>query len=298
MRTNCLFGIRCISTGVGGGALRKRQMLSSIKAVVRPSVMVTEKQMEEKMERMKLEHPSKKTGTLDRLVFADPSKTATFNASFLEHVAWAFRVTSHLRNKIAGRGVAITRAEVRRNYEEVRLFWATSQEEKEVETAQVLEGCADELRIAVEVVSDLGQLPKITFVRDLTYLHRSPLDSEFDQIAAELEAAEREETNEELGGEESAQSPKRKHWDAILALEKPTNTLRLERDQIIEQIAQSVANSEASRDPDTIPDPDGPPPLYLGYAPRGDRRANERSVKKLLGNMKKSGILNRDASRK
>lgn len=40
---------------------------------------------------------------------------------------------------------------------------------------------------------------------DLTYLHRSPLDSEFDQIAAELEAAEREETNEELGGEESAQ---------------------------------------------------------------------------------------------
>lgn len=51
VRNNCLFGIRCISTGVGGGALRKRQMLSSIKAVVRPSVMVTEKQMEEKMER-------------------------------------------------------------------------------------------------------------------------------------------------------------------------------------------------------------------------------------------------------
>ena len=59
--------------------------------------------------RLKIEHPNKKRGTLDRLVFADPSKTATFNAAFLEHVAWAFRVTSHLRNKIAGRGVAITR---------------------------------------------------------------------------------------------------------------------------------------------------------------------------------------------
>lgn len=58
--------------------------------------------------RLKLEG-RKKLGTVDRLVFADPSKTATFNATFLEHVAWAFRMTSHLRNKIAGRGVAITR---------------------------------------------------------------------------------------------------------------------------------------------------------------------------------------------
>ena len=59
--------------------------------------------------RLQIENPKKKRGTLDRLVFADPSKTATFNASFLEHVAWAFRMTSDLRNKIAGRGVAITR---------------------------------------------------------------------------------------------------------------------------------------------------------------------------------------------
>ena len=46
-----------------------------------------------------------------------------------------------------------------------------------------------------------------------------------------------------------------------------------------------MANSEASRDPEPIPDPNGPPPVYLGYEPRGDRRANERNVKKLLGNM-------------
>ena len=58
------------------------------------------------------------------------------------------------------------------------------------------------------------------------------------------------------------------------------------------QIAQSVADSEAAGgDADTIPDPDGPPPTYLGYEPRGDRRANERSVKKILGNIKKSGFL-------
>ena len=52
-----------------------------------------------------------------------------------------------------------------------------------------------------------------------------------------------------------------------------------------------MANSEASRDPEPIPDPNGPPPVYLGYEPRGDRRANERNVKKLLGNMKKAGFL-------
>ena len=58
------------------------------------------------------------------------------------------------------------------------------------------------------------------------------------------------------------------------------------------QIAQSVADSGAAGgDADTIPDPDGPPPTYLGYEPRGDRRANERSVKKILGNIKKSGFL-------
>ena len=36
------------------------------------------------------------------------------------------------------------------------------------------------------------------------------------------------------------QSPKRKQWDAILALEKPTNTLKLERDEIIEQVISKV----------------------------------------------------------
>ena len=35
------------------------------------------------------------------------------------------------------------------------------------------------------------------------------------------------------------QSLKRTHWDAILALEKPTNTLKLERDEIIEQVRQT-----------------------------------------------------------
>ena len=53
---------------------------------------------------------SSKESALERLVLADASKTAAaFNATFLEHVAWAFRMTSDLRNKIAGRGVAITR---------------------------------------------------------------------------------------------------------------------------------------------------------------------------------------------
>merc|ERR1719188_1977428 len=151
-----------------------------------------------------LDRRRKKMSALERLGFADASKTAAFNATFLEHVAWAFRMTSDLRNKIAGRGVAITRAEVRRNYEEVRLFWATSQD-NEVETAKVLDGCAEELRKAVEGVSGIGELPKISFVRDLTYVHNSTLSSEFDQIAAELEAAEREEAekDEKSVGEES-----------------------------------------------------------------------------------------------
>ena len=56
---------------------------------------------------------SSKEGALERLVFADASKTAAVNATFLEHVAWAFRMTSDLRNKIAGRGVAITRVSLR-----------------------------------------------------------------------------------------------------------------------------------------------------------------------------------------
>ena len=60
---------------------------------------------------MTLERRKPKMSALDRLLFADPSKTAEFNATFLAHVAWAFRVTSHLRNKIAGRGVAITRVQ-------------------------------------------------------------------------------------------------------------------------------------------------------------------------------------------
>ena len=53
---------------------------------------------------------SSKESALEQLVLADAYKTAAaFNATFLEHVAWAFRMTSDLRNKIAGRGVAITR---------------------------------------------------------------------------------------------------------------------------------------------------------------------------------------------
>ena len=45
----------------------------------------------------------------------------------------------------------------------------------------------------------------IVFLTDLTYVHNSTLSSEFDQIAAELEAAEREEEekNEKSAGEES-----------------------------------------------------------------------------------------------
>ena len=46
----------------------------------------------------------------------------------------------------------------------------------------------------------------IVFLSDLTYVHNSTLSSEFDQIAAELEAAEREEEaekDEKSVGEES-----------------------------------------------------------------------------------------------
>ena len=46
---------------------------------------------------------------------------------------------------------------------------------------------------------------RFCLLSDLTYVHCSTLDSEFDQIAAELEGAEREEKDEESGGEESAE---------------------------------------------------------------------------------------------
>ena len=49
-------------------------------------------------------------------------------------------------------------------------------------------------------------MPFIVFLSDLTYVHNSTLSSEFDQIAAELEAAEREEEaekDEKSVGEES-----------------------------------------------------------------------------------------------
>lgn len=280
--------------------MRKRRTLYSIKAALKPNIAVTDRQVEEEKKRMMLDRRRKKMSAQDRLVFAGPSKTAAFNATFLAHVAWAFRMTSHLRNKIAGRGVAITRAEVLRNYDEVRLFWATSLPEKELETAKVLDDCSEGLRGAVERVSGLGKLPRITFVRDHAYTQSSTLDGQFEEIALQLAAAEKEggedkeeEGDEELGREESAEPPRRTRWDAILALQKPNDALKLHRDEILEQIAESVAKSEASRDPDAIPDPNDPPPVYVGYDYRGDGKANEKRVKKLMADINKSGALRR-----
>ena len=104
----------------------------------------------------------------------DTRKTKTFNLKFQENIG---NVMADIP-QLLGHGIAITRVNTRADYSEVLVFWVSSPQKVE-EVADLLEMHVRQIRRAMIEHAGLGQLPRITFVKDIAYMLETELDGLF-----------------------------------------------------------------------------------------------------------------------
>ena len=109
-------------------------------------------------------------------VMYDTNRTKVFNRKFYESVGM---VMSQIPD-LLGKGITITRVNVRPDFSEVRVFWVCREREEEV--AQLLESTSKRIRRGMMETSGLGQLPRIVFVMDTMYLYTAQMDRLFDKL--------------------------------------------------------------------------------------------------------------------
>ena len=80
--------------------------------------------------------------------------------------------------QLLGHGIAITRVSTRADFSEVLVFWVSSPQKVE-EVADLLEMHVRQIRRAMIEHAGLGQLPRITFVKDIAYMLETELDGLF-----------------------------------------------------------------------------------------------------------------------
>ena len=113
--------------------------------------------------------PSVKNPLID-----DTRKTKTFNLKFQENVGNVMADFPEL----LGYGIAITRVSTRADFSEVLVFWVSSPSKVE-EVGDLLEAHVRRIRRGMIEVAGMGQIPRITFVKDIAYMLENELDGLF-----------------------------------------------------------------------------------------------------------------------
>merc|ERR1719154_576304 len=133
-------------------------------------------------------------------------KTEAFNRQILENIGQAMINIPQL----LGRNISITRAKVRPDFSEVLVFWVCRVGEEE-ETRLVLEEQVRVVRRELVQGCGMGQVPKLTFVRDLAFM----LDSHMDRLFSGMD----------LGPGEEGDQVDQDAWEQLDGLELETSGL-------------------------------------------------------------------------
>ena len=80
--------------------------------------------------------------------------------------------------ELLGYGIAITRVSTRADFSEVLVFWVSSPSKVE-EVGDLLEAHVRRIRRGMIEVAGMGQIPRITFVKDIAYMLENELDGLF-----------------------------------------------------------------------------------------------------------------------
>ena len=104
----------------------------------------------------------------------DTRKTKTFNWKFQENVG---NVMAEMPELI-GHGIAITRVSTRADFSEVLVFWVANPDKLEM-VADLLEFHVRKIRRTLIDEAGMGQIPRVTFVKDIAYMLETELEGLF-----------------------------------------------------------------------------------------------------------------------
>ena len=132
-------------------------------------LLAAEERAKAKREKRLGAKPSVKNPLID-----DTRKTKTFNWKFQENIGNVMAQFPEL----LGYGIAITRVSTRADFSEVLVFWISSPDKVE-EVADLLEAHVRRIRRAMIEEAGMGQIPRVTFVKDIAYMLETELDGLF-----------------------------------------------------------------------------------------------------------------------
>jgi len=155
-------------------------------------------------------------------ILYDSNRTRVFNRKFLESLGMVMVDMPEL----LGKGLTITKVNVRQDFSEVRVFWVSRDSEQEV--AELLNSCSKKIRKAMFETSGLGQLPRIVFLVDNAY----QLSVDMDRLFTKLDLGPDNNTEDSV-------------WNKALELELGCNAGGVERDEILSRVEMSIMKSKA-----------------------------------------------------
>jgi len=101
--------------------------------------------------------------------------TQVFNRKFHESIGLVMSQIPAL----LGKGISITKVNVKRDYSEVRVFWVAKEEEV---VTNILHENSKIIRQGMKECSGLGKLPMIVYLMDKNYLFACQMDRLFDKL--------------------------------------------------------------------------------------------------------------------
>jgi len=155
-------------------------------------------------------------------IMYDSNRTRVFNRKFLESLGMVMVEMPEL----LGKGLTITKVNVRQDFSEVRVLWVSRDCEEEV--AELLNSSSKKIRKAMYESSGLGQLPRIVFLVDTAY----QLSVDMDRLFSKLDLGPVDSSDDSL-------------WDKAQELELGSNAGGVKRDEILGRVEMSIMKSKA-----------------------------------------------------
>jgi len=155
-------------------------------------------------------------------ILYDSNRTRVFNRKFLESLGMVMVDMPEL----LGKGLTITKVNVRQDFSEVRVLWVSRESEEEV--AELLSSCSKKIRKAMFETSGLGQLPRIVFLVDTAY----QLSVDMDRLFNKLDLGPDNTTEESV-------------WDKVQELELGSMAGGVKRDEILSRVEMAIMKSKA-----------------------------------------------------